>query len=207
MFRFIPREEKFFGMLEASSDNVLKGADLLLKTLQDYQEVEKFAETMKKIEHDGDKITHQTMEKLNKTFVTPIDREDIHSLISRMDDVLDFIDETSSCLWLYKIERPTKELILMTEILVKCVEEIREAISHLRDLKKNDHILVHCIEINRLENEGDQIMRKVSAQLFENLVNPTEIIKWKEIYHNIESALDKCEDLANVIEGVVLKNA
>ncbi len=207
MFRFFPKDEKFFEMFEASSANVLKGARLLLKTVQDYRDLEKFAEKMKEIEHDGDIITHRTMEKLNKTFVTPIDREDIHSLICRMDDVLDFIESTSSYMWLYKINKPTKELVEMVKILVKCVEEITEAVSHLRDLKKSKHILLHCIEINRMENEVDQINRRVSAQLFEKVSDPVEIIKWKEIYHNVESALDRCEDVANVIEGVVLKNA
>jgi hypothetical protein len=207
--KIFPKELKFFDQFELSSQNLLKGAKEFLDLMENYktQRLSEKVETLRVIEHEGDIITHETMEKLNTTFLTPIDREDIHALISKLDDVLDFIESSAVRMYLFKINQPTEQSVKLTVILFKAVEQVVEAISRLRNIKKTDSILHHCIEINRLENEGDIIQRTAIGDLFECCVNPVEIIKWKEIYENIETAIDKCEDVANVIEGIVLKNA
>jgi len=194
-------------MFERSSKNVLEGARLLSDLIINYIDVEGKSKRIKEIEHEGDKITHETVKKLNHTFITPIDREDIYALISKMDDVLDFIEAVSSRMFLYKVKSPTKEIHDLMEILIKSVEEIDKAVHELRNIKKPEAILNYCIEINTLENKSDVILRDAVAKLFENSTNPIEVIKWKEIYENLETAVDRCEDVANVIEGVVLKNA
>ena len=207
--KIFPKELKFFDQFELSAQNLLKGAKEFLNLLENYQAqgLNERIETLRVIEHEGDIITHQTIEKLNTTFLTPIDREDIHALISKLDDVLDFIESSAVRMQMFKISCPTEQSIKLTVVLFKAVEQVVEAISRLRNIKQPESIIHHCIEINRLENEGDIIQRNAIADLFECCVNPIEIIKWKEIYENIETAIDKCEDVANVIEGIVLKNA
>ena len=194
-------------MFENGSKTVLEGARLLNDLLNNYTNVEEKTKKIKDIEHECDKITHETVKKLNNTFITPIDREDIYALISKMDDVMDFIDAVSSRMFLYKVKTPAKEAHSLMEVLIKSVEEMDKAICELRNIKKSETILKHCIEINTLENKGDVILRDAVAKLFEDSTDPIEVIKWKEIYENLETAIDRCEDVANVIEGVVLKNA
>ena len=207
--KIFPKELKFFDQFELSAQNLLKGAKEFLNLLENYQAqgLNERIETLRVIEHEGDIITHETIEKLNTTFLTPIDREDIHALISKLDDVLDFIESSAVRMQMFKISCPTEQSIKLTVVLYKAVEQVVEAISGLRNIKQPDSIIRHCIEINRLENEGDIIQRTAIADLFECCIDPIEIIKWKEIYENIETAIDKCEDVANVIEGIVLKNA
>lgn len=207
--KIFPKELRFFDQFELSSQNLLKGAKEFLNLMEDFQpqKLTDKVEAIRVIEHEGDIITHETIEKLNTTFLTPIDREDIHALISKLDDVLDFIESSAVRMHIFKINQPTKQSIKLTVILFRAVEQVVEAISRLRNIRKSDSILHHCIEINRLENEGDVIQRTAIGDLFECCTNPVEIIKWKEIYENIETAIDKCEDVANVIEGIVLKNA
>jgi predicted phosphate transport protein (TIGR00153 family) len=207
--KIFPKELKFFDQFELSAQNLLKGAKEFLNLLENYQAqgLNERIETLRVIEHEGDIITHETIEKLNTTFLTPIDREDIHALISKLDDVLDFIESSAVRMQMFKINCPTEQSIKLTVVLYKAVEQVVEAISRLRNIKQPESIIHHCIEINRLENEGDIIQRAAIADLFECCINPIEIIKWKEIYENIETAIDKCEDVANVIEGIVLKNA
>jgi len=205
--KFFPKEEKFYDMFEKSSKNVLVGAMLLRDLLNNYTNVEEKGKKIKEIEHEGDKITHETVKKLNHTFITPLDREDIYALISKMDDVLDFIEAVSSRMFLYKVKTPTKEAHSLMEVLMKSIEEMDKAICELRNIKKPEAILKYCIEINTLENKGDVILRDAVAKLFEDGTDPIEVIKLKEIYENLETAIDRCEDVANVIEGVVLKNA
>lgn len=207
--KIFPTELKFFDQFELSAQNLLKGAKAFLNLMENFQlqTLSEKIETIRIIEHEGDIITHETIEKLNTTFLTPIDREDIHALISKLDDVLDFIESSAVRMQMFKVNSPTEQSIKLTVVLLKAVEQVVEAISRLRNIKKPDFILHHCIEINRLENEGDIIQRDAIADLFECCVNPIEVIKWKEIYENIETAIDKCEDVANVIEGIVLKNA
>jgi len=205
--RFFPKEEKFFDMFAKGSENVLEGARLLSDLITDYTDIIEKSKRIKEVEHEGDKITHDTVTKLNNTFITPLDREDIYSLICKMDDVLDFIDAVSSRMILYKVKFPTNEARALMDVLLKSVEEMDKAIRELRNIKKPEAILKYCIEINTLENKGDVILRDAVAKLFDDGTSPIDVIKWKEIYENLETAIDRCEDVANVIEGAVLKNA
>jgi len=162
---------------------------------------------IKDIEHAGDKITHTTIEKLNQTFITPLDREDIHELICRQDDIIDLIDSAVARMHLYKIDKPTEDAKALARVLVKATQIIIELLPKMRNLKLSSSLLQDCIAIHTQENEGDRIQQHALASLFENGQDPIYIIKWKDIYEELEAATDRCEDVANVIEGIVLKNA
>ena len=201
---FIPREEKFFDLFVEDAQNVLAAARLLEEFFRSYGERERLASQLRDLERRGDQLSHDIGQRLERTFVTPFDREDIHQLISRLDDVLDFIEEVADTCILYKIDAPTPTAHDQAEILVKQVEEIVRALEKLRRFKD---IGPHWIEIHRLENEGDRIARKAIADLFTNGNDPIEIIKWKDLYALLEDAIDSCEDAANVIERIVVKHA
>jgi hypothetical protein len=201
---FIPREEKFFELFVEDAQNVLAGARLLEEFFRSYDQRERIASQLRELERHGDGLSHDIGHKLEKTFVTPFDREDIHQLISRLDDVLDFIEEVADTCILYKIEAPTPPSIAQVEIIVKQVEEIVRA---LEKLKRFRDIGPHWIEIHRLENDGDRVARQAVADLFTNGNDPVEIIKWKDVYALLEDAIDACEDVANVIERIVSKHA
>jgi predicted phosphate transport protein (TIGR00153 family) len=201
---FIPREEKFFELFVQDAQNVLAAARLLEEFFRSYGERERLASQLRDLERRGDQMSHDIGQRLERTFVTPFDREDIHQLISRLDDVLDFIEEVADTCILYKIDAPTPTAHDQAEILVKQVEEIVRALEKLRRFKD---IGPHWIEIHRLENEGDRIARKAIADLFTNGNDPIEIIKWKDLYALLEDAIDSCEDAANVIERIVVKHA
>lgn len=200
----IPREASFFGMFIQQARIIREGAVALVDMLENYTDVAKKAERIKDIEHQGDNQTHAIMTKLNQTFLTPFDREDIHELTSSMDDVLDLVDAVASRLVMYKVKQPRKGTAELARIVAKATDEIVAAVTVL---ERHDKILDHCVEINRLENESDRVSRDLIAGLFDDEQDPVQIIKWKEIFEVIEMAADKCEDVANVIEGVVLKNA
>ena len=163
------------------------------------------AQRVKDVEHQGDEITHTVIEKLHQTFITPIDREDIHKLISHMDDVLDLVEATSERLWLYDVREIEPEARELSDVLLKAVVEMGAAVRGLRNLKDRPRLIAHCTEINRLENEGDRLLRRAVARLFRDGTDPIHVLKWKEIYDNLENAIDRCEDVANVIEGVALE--
>ncbi|MCZ6623774.1 MAG: DUF47 family protein [Deltaproteobacteria bacterium] len=205
--RFLPRDEKFYDFFEASVKKVVQGAAQLEELIKNFKEVPLKAKQIKDTEHEGDLITHHTIEMLHLTFVTPLDREDIHNLITSLDDVLDYIEACAESLNLFRIGETTEEAMLLVGVLVKTVKEVEQAVFKLRHLKGADSIMRHCIEINRLENEGDYECRAAVAKLFAPENNPLEVIKWKEIYETLENAIDRCEDVANVLEGIVLKNA
>ncbi|MFQ5683479.1 MAG: DUF47 domain-containing protein [Candidatus Binatia bacterium] len=204
--RILPRDEKFYDLFESSASKVLKGATQLEELIRNFKDVSVRAKQIKDTEHEGDVITHNTIEMLHLTFVTPLDREDIHSLISALDDVLDYIEACAERLSLFKITKTTEEAVALVGVLVKAVKEIEQAVSTLRHLKGPESIMKKCIEINRLENDGDDVCRAAVAKLFEPDNDPLEVIKWKEIYETLEDAIDRCEDVANVLEGIVLKN-
>lgn len=204
--RFLPRDEKFYDLFEKGAHLVVQGAIHLEELLRNFDDVEVKTKKIKAIEHEGDVITHDTIENLNRTFISPLDREDIHDLITAIDDVLDYIEACAERLYLFKIEKVTEEAVLICAVLVKAVKELEQAVSNLRRLKEADSIIKHCAEIDRLENEGDHLNRAAVAKLFEPDNNPLEVIKWKEIYETIENAIDRCEDVANVLEGIALKN-
>jgi predicted phosphate transport protein (TIGR00153 family) len=206
MFKLIPVEVKFFDLFEESSINTLKAARLLQRMLEDYTNLPEKIKDIKSVEHEGDRITHYTIEKLNTTFITPFDREDIHALASALDDVLDLIDAAAHRMLHYKIDNPTKEMQELVLVLIKAIEEITKALKGFRNMKNQRAIINSCIEINSLENEGDSISRAAIGKLFDEEKDAIKLIKWKEIYEVIEDAIDRCEDVANIIEGVTLKN-
>jgi predicted phosphate transport protein (TIGR00153 family) len=207
MVRFLPREEKFFDYFDSASEKMIRGIRFFKEMMRDLSSAEEKAKQIKDVEHEADHITHQTVSALHKTFITPIDRESIYALITKMDDVLDLIDSTCERVLLYKIKTSTPESIALITILERAIEQVAKGVSGLRDLKNSDSILNICIEINRFENEGDKTFRNALSALFSSSFDPIEIIKWKDIYETLEDAIDRCEDVANVLEGIVVENA
>ncbi|MBI1893150.1 MAG: DUF47 domain-containing protein [Candidatus Rokubacteria bacterium] len=204
MFNLIPREEKFFDLFERQSENIVAASRVLREMMARFEEAPAFARQIVDLEHAGDTLTHELVRKINTTFVTPIDREDIYALASRLDDVLDLIEAVSDRLILYKIKAPTEGARQLAEIIEQSAEETDKAVRCLRTLSPFYH--KHCIEVNRLENEADRIYKSLVADLFEN-EDPVAIFKWKELYETMEEVTDRCEDVVNVIEGIALKNA
>jgi len=202
-----PKDTNFYDLFERGAGQVYEGVELLAELVKDFTNVPLKAKRIKDVEHEADLITHETIEKLNKTFVTPLDREDIHGLISSLDNILDHVEAAADKFSLYRIPEVQPDAVLLTDILIHSVKEVQHTIGKLRNLKDADLILKHCIEINRLENEGDFVYRTAIAKLFEQGGDPLNVIKWKEVYDSIEDAIDSCEDVANVIEGVTLKNS
>jgi predicted phosphate transport protein (TIGR00153 family) len=202
--RFIPREERFFDLFVDDAANVLGAARLLEAMLRSYDQLPRRAGEIRDAEHRGDEISHDIGHRLESTFVTPFDREDIHSLISALDDVLDLVEEAADTFVLYRIDAPTEAAIQQASIVVRQCELLHEALGHLRGFKGLER---YWIEIHRLENEGDQVTRGAIAGLFDERHKPLEIIKWKEIYTLLEATIDKCEDVANIIERIVVKHA
>ncbi len=202
--RILPREKAFFDLFAEQAANIHAAAKALTELLEHYTDVAAKAAKIKDIEHKGDTITHNLMRRLDQTFITPFGREDIHELASKMDDVLDLIDAAAGRLVLYHVERIRPGVVELANIVLRATEQVVAAV---RVLEKRNHILDYCIEINRLENEGDQLCHTLIAQLFEEEKDPVQIIKWKELIEVLEIATDKCEDVANVLEAVVLKGA
>jgi uncharacterized protein Yka (UPF0111/DUF47 family) len=196
---------QFFDLFEQHAARTREAAALLAGMIRDGVPAEKQAERVKHVEHMGDEITHAVIERLHQTFITPMDRDEIHNLISRMDDVLDLIYATSERLWLYRITTMEPEAKEFAGVLESAVEQMGGAVRGLRNLKDRAQLLAHCTEVNRLENEGDRLLRGAVARLFHEGADPIHVIKWKEIYDNLENAIDRCEDVANVIEGVALE--
>jgi predicted phosphate transport protein (TIGR00153 family) len=204
MVRLVPREVKFFSMFAEMSGNVTDGARLLLEILQDFQNVETRLQRLQEIEHRGDDMTHAVITKLNQTFITPFDREDIHRLATTLDDVLDYVHAAGERLTTYKITQRSPRATRLAELIVRQSEQIAKAISLL---DKHDTVLEYCVEINRLENEADSVAREAIGRLFEEEKDPIALIKMKELYEVLEMATDKAEDVANVLETVILKSA
>jgi hypothetical protein len=203
MARLIPRDNSFFAMFSAMSDNIIGGARTLVELFGNYHDVEKQVDHIQRIEREGDELTHAILTKLNQTFITPFDREDIHELASKLDDVLDFINAAGARLVMYRITAPPPAAAELANIILMQSEELQKAVSLLQ---KNGNILTHCVEINRLENEADQVSQHAIARLFEHERDPINLIKIKELLEFLERATDKAEDVANVLETVVLKN-
>ncbi len=205
--RLLPRETSFFDFFERHAATTAKGCREFLELASSGTGADARAARIKEFEHEADAITHECVEALHKTFITPIERDDIYRLISRMDDIMDYV-ETAADQWaLYEIRQTSPEVKELSEVLVRAAEELEHAVHGLRDMKHAEAISARCIDINRLENEADQILRKAMAKLFREEKDPVMVIKWKEIYENLETATDRCEDVANIIEGVVLEHA
>jgi predicted phosphate transport protein (TIGR00153 family) len=202
--RLIPRDEHFFELFVEDAANVLGAARLLEAMLRSFDQLPKRAGEIRDAEHRGDEISHDIGHRLEATFVTPFDREDIHALISRLDDILDLIEEVADTCILYNIDAPTPAAIQQAEIIVRQCEQLAEGLGKLRSFKGVDPF---WIEIHRLENEGDRIARQAVAELFKQGQEPIDVIKWKDVYALLEEAIDSAEDAANVIERIVVKHA
>lgn len=206
-FPFIPREEKFFRLFEDGARNMVKAAEALKGLIDTWENVEEKVDAITELEHQGDSVTHRIMEQLHRTFVTPFDREDIALLAHSLDDIVDFIHSTADALFLYKIEQPSQRAKELADILVQAAAEVERALLLLEHHAQLKQVLERCVEINRLENMADRVFRSAMAELFDDSTDIAYIIKWREIYEHMESATDRCEDVADVIEGVALKHA
>ncbi|MGH7773577.1 MAG: DUF47 domain-containing protein [Candidatus Binatia bacterium] len=204
MFRFIPRQEKFFDLFKEAAQNVLEGANALKEMLDHYQNPEASWKKIMDLEHEGDRITHRAVRMLNQTFITPIDREDMYALTTALDDVMDTIEAAASRMVLYKIQKVSPQAKELCDIIVNSSEQVVKAVFHMPKLEDIEH---YCIEINGLENAADQIYRQAIAALFEDERPPLDVIKWQNIFELLETATDRCEDVANILESIALKNA
>ena len=208
MFDFlIPKEFGFFDVFDQHAATCVEGSRILGEMLDHFGDAPAKARRIKDVEHQADDITHHTVEMLHKTFVTPIDRDQIHELITNMDDIMDLIDGAARRMLLYNVQSVPDELKELARVLHHSTLELQIAIKHLRNLKNAKEILKACIEINKLENDGDAIRDAAIAKLFLEEKDAVQVLVWKEIYEAVETAIDRCEDVANVIEGVVLENA
>ena len=200
--RLIPREESFFDLFEEMAGKVQQGAEGLLDLLRDYRDLDIKAGRVVDIEHEGDEITHEMIRRLNTTFVTPFDREDIHRLASSLDDVLDHVEAAAESLQLHKIDSPLPQMLALAEILQKAAATTAVAMPALRKMKGLDE---YWVEINRLENEGDRAYRRTIAELFSGDYKAMDVLKYKDIIEEIEQAIDRLEDVANTVESIVMK--
>ena len=206
--RLMPKSDDFFSDFEAQSATVVEGAILLKDLLDDFTNVPAKCQAIKDVEHRGDDITHKAFERLHTQFITPFDRSEIHRLLSRIDDVLDLADAAAERLGLYDIDTVLPESRELCAVLVEQTRKMEEAVRGLRNMKKDpETILAACQEMNKLENQADTLTRKTMAKLFKRGNDPLTVMKWKEIIDLIEDATDRAEDVANVIEGVVLEHA
>ncbi len=205
MFGLIPKDEKFFQMFKEMAYNIVEGATLLKEMLDNWEDPAGCQRRIKDVEHKGDQQTHDIIKKLNKSFITPFDREDIYALSSALDDILDLIDASAQRFIMFNVEKPTPEAKELAFLILKGTQTIEKAVSHLG--QKFEHIAEHCVEVNALENEADRVCREAISRLFDEEKDPIQLIKWKEIYETLERATDKCEDAANILESVVVKNA
>jgi hypothetical protein len=205
-FRFLPREERFFELFERAAKNVAAGAELLAQLVRDHSaRTAELRSQIEEVEHEGDITTHEIVDRLNRTFVTPFDHEDIHALAGRLDDVLDNIEATADRMFLYEAGEPGPEMAKLAEVLVEATKVMERAVKGLSDMKNARRTLDYCIEIHRLENVGDEESRLALAKLFKGS-DALHALKWKEIYDHVENAIDKCEDVAAIVEAIVVKH-
>ncbi len=204
--KLFPKEVDFFEIFDRASQNLTRAAGLLVSLMENFDNLEARAKEIYEVEQEGDILTHEVMKQLNKTFITPIDREDLHELAASLDDVLDLIWGAVDRILVFKIKESTNEAVSMSKDLLITTEVMHKAIQKLKE-KNYSHVQEYCIEINRLENRIDRDFRDALGKLFDEIKDPILIIKWKEIYEHLEDASDKCEDVANVIESIVLKYA
>ncbi len=200
----LPRDQTFFDLFIEAGQNTLHASRLLDEMMGSWPDDRDLAREIFKAEHEGDRITHDIIKRLNSTFVTPIDREDIYGLATQMDDIVDYTEEAADLLGLYKIEAPMSQAQALTKVLVEACEQLAESLDHLPEFKDLDK---YWIEIHRLENEGDRISRDAVASLFSNGIDPMVVIRWKDMFAVLENAIDATETAAQIIEGIVIKNS
>ena len=206
-FLITPRDTKFYDLFEQSTANSVTAAEKLVDLFNNYEDVEAKAKQLKDLERQGDIITHEIIQRVNRTFVTPIDREDIALLAHALDDVMDFIEAAGRTAFLYRVTEPTERAQQLCSIVAKMTYKLNEVMPRLRRRDQFKQILEDCVEMNRLENEADDVHHAALAELFDSGKDASEIIKWREIYQHMEDATDRGEDVANVLEGIVLKHA
>lgn len=204
MFNLIPREVAFFEMFQKAAHNMIEGSRLLKNMMEDFRNPVEQARRIKDIEHIGDGITHDIALKLNQTFITPLDREDIHGLASVLDDILDLVEAVADRFVVFKVAKPTETAIKLANILYQSAVAVGAGIDQLG--KPHADVNQYCVRVNTLENEADRITRDVISKLFEEEKDPIAVIKWKEIYENFEEGTDRCEDVANILERIALKH-
>lgn len=203
IFGLLPREEAFFDLFKQAAHNVIEGSRLLKEMMEDYTTVQQKIERIKEVEHIGDGITHDIALRLNQTFLTPLDREDIHDLASALDDILDAVEAVADRFAIYKIAQPTESAIRLADILYRASVAVGRGVDHIA--MSHEEVKEYGVQVNSLENEADRVSRDAISELFEKETNPIAVIKWKEIYETFEEGTDRCEDVANVIECIVLK--
>lgn len=204
-FRFLPQEEEFYELFVEVARRTLEAAGLLRELLTGKPERANYCvDQIKRLENEADELTHEVVRRLDRTFITPIDREDIHLLASDLDDVMDRIDGTARRVRIFRVGRTPEGIDLMCELIERMCNEVLQAVTKLRD---KDDVMAHCVQAKRLEEEGDSIYHDMLGRLFDTETDPIRIIKWKEIYDNLEQTLDESDDVANIIESIVLKHA
>jgi predicted phosphate transport protein (TIGR00153 family) len=201
---FVPKEREFFDLFEEAGTNIVRAADLLDQMLRAYPERAELARDILICEQEGDRITHDIIQRLNQTFVTPIDREDIYELASALDDIVDYTEEVADYLGLYKIEAPMEQSQRMAHILLQSCRQISEAMPRMRTFRDISH---YTVEINRLENDGDRVAREAIASLFDDGIDPMVVLRWKDLFERLENAIDATERVANILEGIVIRNS
>jgi predicted phosphate transport protein (TIGR00153 family) len=200
----VPRDRVFFDLFNEAGQNTLRSARMLKEMLEQWPDERGLAREILLAEQEGDRITHDIVQRLNSTFVTPLDGEDIYGLATQLDDIVDYIEETADFLGLYGVEAPMEQALEMAQVLVKSCEQLAEALENLRGFKDLDR---YWIEIHRLENDGDRLYRDAVASLFANGIDPMVVIRWKDIFSVLERAVDATETAAHTLEGIVIKNA
>src|SRR5919202_7015225 len=200
----VSRDRQFFDLFEEAAGNILRAADLLDQLLRNYPDNAELARDILICEQEGDRITHDIIQRLNQTFVTPIDREDVYALAGSLDDIVDYTEEVADYLGLYNIEAPMEQSQQLARVLHQSARQISEAMPRLRGFKDISH---YTVEINRLENDGDRLTREAIASLFENGIDPMVVIRWKDLFERLEAAIDSTERVANILEGIVIKNS
>ncbi len=205
-FNFVPKELKFFDFLSLQAENIVKASDCFKASVKKGFFDEETVKKIKDYEHEGDTLSHEIVDMLNRTFITPIDREDIYSLANTLDDIVDMINSMSNRIKLYKLNANEEYMVQFSDTINQSAHALCNAVKHMHDTKRTRRVLDHCIEVNRLENIGDQIREKAISHLFETEKDPIMVIKWKEIYEVAEGTLDTCEHVAKVIESILVKN-
>ena len=203
---FIPKEVKFFDYLNLQAENIVKTADCFKTAVKKGSFDEETVKKIKNLEHEGDTLSHEIVDMLNRTFITPIDREDIYALANTLDDIVDMINSMANRIKLYKLDTNDEHMIQFADTIDQSAQALTNAVKHMHDTKRARRVLDYCIEVNRLENMGDQIREKAISHLFETEKDPIMVIKWKEIYEVAEGTLDTCEHVAKVIEAILVKH-
>ena len=204
MFGFLSNDKAFFGVFAQLAEKIDEAAKLLRSMVETGNRPEEHASRIKKVEHECDELTHDLVRRLNSTFITPLDREDIYGLAVKLDDVVDVIDSTADRMVAFRVEWTSRQVHGLTDVLQRQTEVLKRAIA---DLNKRDHILERCVEVHALENEGDRLFHEGLVSIFQEVKDPIELLKQKEIIEKVEHATDRCEDVANVLEAIVVKNA